>query len=83
MPKAWDEGEALRCNADVDGCSGGVDPETIERRPCSACRRYAAESERMARREWLSASPAERDPAGYARDMIDGGRGHLLRPEER
>ena len=27
--------------------------------------------------------PQEKDPEQYAQDMIDAGRGHLLRPEER
>lgn len=57
------------------------DPETGE--PCAAC---TAELEReMAyhRRQYAAASPAERDPEGYARDMRDAGRGHLLREDER
>jgi len=32
------------------------------------------------RREWKAASPQERYPEKYRRDMIDAGRGHLVRP---
>jgi len=66
------------CNLDSDGCTGGIDPDTLEPGPCDECREWAEAEMRRSRREWAVASPEERDPEGYRRDMIDAGRGHLL-----
>lgn len=47
--------------------------------PCDACeKRFDAEASYW-RNRWHSASPEERDPDGYARYMVDAGRGHLVR----
>ncbi len=45
---------------------------------CAACARWHELEAGYWRRQWAVASPAERDPAGYRRDMIDAGRGHLV-----
>jgi len=68
------------CDRSCDGrpCS---DPETDE--PCAQCSAAMDEALREAWAEYAAASPAERDPVGYARDMVDGGRGHLLTEEDR
>lgn len=68
----------IECNADLGHPCDADDGE-----PCPRCVEWLREGEREARREWAVASPAERDPVGYARDMVDAGRGHLLGPEER
>lgn len=63
------------CNSnDRDGQCDANDGE-----PCDAC-----EAERDAERKywlgrWKVASPAERDPEKYRADLIDAGRGHLVR----
>lgn len=69
------------CNADDHGCSGGWDDYIDEPGPCAACRKAEADAMADALRSYRAASPAERDPAGYAADMRDAGRGHLLREE--
>lgn len=62
------------CTADLDHpCDGGEDGE-----PCSSCVKWSDEAHAYFRREWEVASPADRDPEGYRRDMIDAGRGRLL-----
>jgi hypothetical protein len=66
-------------NADEYGC-----PELRETgeqcTKCAACSDYWM---RIYESEYRAASPAERDPEGYRRDMIEAGRGHLLREDER
>lgn len=72
----------MTCNADVNGCTAGTDPDTGEPGPCARCLASMEAARRDALRSWATASPQERDPVGYRRDMIDGGRGHLLRDDE-
>lgn len=43
---------------------------------CPACR---AATEAYWRAQYAVASPEERDPERYRREMIDAGRGHLLK----
>jgi hypothetical protein len=67
---------SVECNADLDHpCDSGD-----EGAPCPSCRASIEEGMREARRT-LHLRPI--DPDAYRRDMIDCGRGHLLRPEER
>lgn len=62
------------CNVDLDHpCDGGEDGA-----PCESCAEYIRQEEAYWKRQWVVASPAERDPEGYRRDMIEAGRGHLL-----
>lgn len=62
------------CNADYKHPCDANDGE-----PCEDCAAYLKESEAEARREWLTASPEEKDPERYRQGMIDAGRGHLVR----
>ena len=67
------------CTADLDHpCDGGNNGD-----PCADCQRTRAEWSARFRREYNQASDAERNPEQYRQDMIEAGRGHLLRPEER
>jgi hypothetical protein len=78
---APDDSVEPRCcdNSDEYGC-----PELRETgENCAACQAHHDYWHRIYRAEWAVASPAERDPEGYRRDMIDGGRGHLLREDDR
>ncbi len=45
---------------------------------CAACARWHELEAVRWKRQWLAATLAERDPAGYRQDMIDAGRGHLV-----
>jgi hypothetical protein len=56
------------------------DPETDE--SCPQCEAYMAQELAYWRGQWAVASPAERDPQGYAQDMHECGRGHLLSEDE-
>lgn len=64
------------CNADLGHPCDANDGE-----PCADCRRYLEEQAAYWRRAWARASPQERNPEQYERDMIDAGRGHLLGQE--
>jgi hypothetical protein len=57
------------CNADYKHPCDANDGE-----PCADCAAYLRESEREARRAWAAASPQERDPEGYERDLREAGR---------
>ncbi len=61
------------CNADLDHPCDALDGE-----PCPKCAEWHAQEMRYWARQWAAASPAEKDPEGYRRDMIEAGRGHLL-----
>ena len=50
---------------------------------CAECERLLAIETAYWRREYEVAPLAERDPKRYREEMIDGGRGHLLREDER
>lgn len=64
-----------RCTADLGHpCDAGGRDEYGDPIGCESCR--AIEDDM--RREWAVASPEERDPERYRREMIDAGRGHLL-----
>jgi hypothetical protein len=57
------------CNADLGhpcDANGGE--------PCAACVAWLRESEQDARRAWRAASPQERDPEQYERDLREAGR---------
>jgi hypothetical protein len=60
------------CNADVGGCTAGVD-EDGEPGQCPRCVAEELAAHAEYRREWESSSPAERDPERYAREMLDAG----------
>jgi hypothetical protein len=63
------------CNADLGHpCDAGNNGD-----PCAECQQYMAEGMAEAKVEYAR----ERDRKQYVADMIDAGRGHLLRPEER
>jgi hypothetical protein len=58
------------CNADLDHpCDAGLDES-----PCQACQAEQA----YWQAQWKTASPEEKNPAQYAQDLRDAGRGHLL-----
>jgi hypothetical protein len=61
------------CNADY-----GHPCDVNDGQPCANCEAWNSAIEAMARSEWEAASPQERDPAKYEREMRDAGRGHLL-----
>jgi len=63
------------CNNDLGHPCDANDGE-----PCSSCAEWLAVVGDEMRREWKAASPQERDPEKYRQDMIDAGRGHLVRP---
>lgn len=66
---------SIDCNADLDQpCTAN------EGEPCPSCKASIAEGMREARAT-IHMRPTDKDT--YRRDMIDAGRGHLLRPEER
>lgn len=46
---------------------------------CDACAKLDRETMSYWRGEWAAASPEERDPRAYARNMRESGRGHLVR----
>lgn len=59
----------------------GRDPCTADLgSPCD-CARCDAEECQM-RAEWEAASPEERDPARYRREIRDAGRGRLIKESE-
>lgn len=58
--------EELGCNAN-DGF------------PCDACEKRTADEAAYWLGQWRVASPAEKDPAKYERDMVDAGRGEQVR----
>lgn len=70
----------IRCDRCVRQIDTDEQPETYDEESdmwvCHPCREETMEAHR---REWLSASPEERNPDQYRRDMIAAGRGHLLR----
>lgn len=70
----------MLCDKSTDGrpCT---DAETGE--PCAQCQAAVLEQIRLWRAQYDGASPAERDPAGYATDMVEAGRGHLLTEEQK
>lgn len=57
------------CNADLGHPCDANDGE-----PCAACAQYLIESEREARRSWAVASPEQKAPEGYERDLREAGR---------
>jgi hypothetical protein len=57
------------CNADAGHPCDANDGE-----PCAGCAAWIAETEAAARREWRAASPLERDPQRYEREMRDAAR---------
>jgi hypothetical protein len=61
----YEDGEG-RCTAD-DGF------------PCEACEERTADEAAYWLGQWRAASPAEKDPAKYERDMVDAGRGEQVR----
>jgi len=72
----------IRC----DQCSGLIDtdehPETHEAESDQwICWRCRDKTEAYWRAEYNAASPEEKNPEKYRQDMIDAGRGHLLRDE--
>jgi hypothetical protein len=70
----------LECNADLGNpCDAGGLDDNGDPIPCLDCQASYRDSHAEAWREWQAASPEERDPEGYRRDMVDAGRGHLLR----
>lgn len=50
---------------------------------CAECERLLELETAYWRREYQTATMAERDPKRYREEMIDAGRGHLLREDER
>jgi hypothetical protein len=72
---------ARECNADEGHpCTAGS-PEDDDGIPCAACAAYDAEMMRQTAAAWAVASPEERDPERYRRDMIECGRGRLVGAE--
>lgn len=59
----------MRCNADV-----GHPCDANKGKPCKACADYLNDSERLARWHWQAASPQEKDPEKYERDLREAGR---------
>lgn len=65
------------CNADYCHPCDANDGE-----PCESCELSFQEESAYWAKYWRTASPEERDPEGYRRDMIDAGRGHLIKESE-
>lgn len=47
--------------------------------PCEACMKRDAQTMAYWLGQWKVASPEERDPEKYRAEMIEAGRGHLVR----
>lgn len=63
----------IACNADLGHPCDANDGE-----PCDSCREWLKDSEREARRDYR----LHIDAQAYRQDMIEAGRGHLLRDDE-
>jgi hypothetical protein len=56
------------CNLDSNGCTAN------DGEPCDSCKAALAADEKEARRLYAAASPEEKDPARYARELAEAGR---------
>lgn len=71
-----------------DQCDKPVDADDADDLRCPesgdvVCQKCRDETEAYWRAQYNAAPLSERNPEQYRREMIDAGRGHLLRPEER
>jgi len=67
------------CTADIDHpCDANGRDENDAPIPCARCKASLELDMRLARRAWDVASPLEKDPVRYEREMCDAGRKHLL-----
>lgn len=61
-----------------DNSNDGRPCRTDEGEPCAQCQATIDEEDRYWSAQWVVASPEERNPERYRREMIEAGRGHLL-----